>query len=143
MFEFTTLINLSKAVLDWINAISSKRKSVSEAEQAGLLALSVAVNETRIYLGSLYRLSEIPTGSKGEILGAGQRDFATETSLSRLWADASHRTRFYQREISEICFMKADFWASPELWGSQYGHRQILALERMNKAFRSYIVHRL
>lgn len=139
MLEISTIINLSKAALDWVKSASNKGDKIVEGERAGLLALALAVNETRIYLGHLYRLGGIPHASKGFVAEASQRDYSIEADLSRFWVEASHKTKPYKKEISVTCNVLANFWASPEIWESEYGRNQITELERMTEAFRPYL----
>jgi len=109
--EFTWLFAALPEFRNWFTFLYNERKEgqkVDAREEEAVAALYLALNETQIYIGSMQRKE---AESHGVI-----RDYEVEAKLSRLWTDASLKTRRYDPDMSERLRKKGEYWANPDMW---------------------------
>lgn len=82
--------------------IGNLKKENREIADKALSSISSALAETSIYM-TRWR-------------NVGKRDEETEAKLVRLWSAAAVPVRHIDRELSEICQYKSDYWVNPETW---------------------------
>lgn len=92
-------------------AIAKLSKEKRELADNALNAISIALNETSLYL--VY------------IRDAGGSDRSREEQLARYWAAAAVPVRHLDRELAEMCQYKSEIWTNPDNWNlekiAQYG----------------------
>lgn len=87
---------------DPLMRLSKERREVKDA---GLRAVSEAVNETYLYHQRV---------SRGQA-----RDFDAEALLSRAWAAAAIAIRHVDSAFADLCEMKSEYWINPENWSRE------------------------
>lgn len=132
--EITSITSLLSPLKEWFTAISAERVRREERYQEALTALYLALNETRIYLGSLERKWQADEKSTEE-----RRNYETEAKLSRLWTAASLKLKPFNRDLAERCLMKGDYWAIPETWDGADIKSARIGIDQMFKAARKLL----
>ncbi|MCD6197703.1 MAG: hypothetical protein J7K15_03895 [Deltaproteobacteria bacterium] len=92
-------------------AIAKLSKEKRELADNALNAISIALNETSLYLV--------------HIRDGGGSDRSREEQLARYWAAAAVPVRHLDRELAEMCQYKSEIWTNPDNWNlekiAQYG----------------------
>jgi hypothetical protein len=114
MIDLSVIIGAATPIREWFELIRTGRKQKSQKDEEALAALLLALNETRIYIGSLDRhRMGLNLSTNGP---THSRDERTEAMLSRLWTTASLKLRHVDPDLSERCFRKGEYWANPDEW---------------------------
>lgn len=93
------LVDKLIALMGPISTLSRERR---ELKDSALRAISIALQETKIYYSALERRVD--------------RDFDTEAQLVRYWGAAAIPLRHIDEELAMICDRKAEYWINPENW---------------------------
>ena len=107
--ELAAIIGSLTPLKQWFDFLRTKHEKGRERYQEALEAVYTALNETRIYLGSLDSKSLLNTANLS-------RNKEKEANLSRLWTQASTKMRNVDHQWAIICFEKGGYWANPEAW---------------------------
>lgn len=117
MLEF-----LVEKLIALMGPISTLSKEKRELKDNALRAISIALQETKIYYKFLERGAE--------------RNTDTESQLVRYWGAAAIPLRHIDEELAMICEHKAEFWISPETWSNEEIKSFGITLEDVTKAYR-------
>jgi len=85
-----------------IPSISNLSKDKRELADNALRSVSHALTETCLYINRYIEL--------------GKRDQEIEAQLARYWSAAAIPLRHIDRELSEICEYKSEYWLDPTNW---------------------------
>lgn len=114
MIDLNTLLGIFTQLRQWLEFTKASGKETDKDYQEALTALYNALNETRIYLGSLERNS---LSAKSDLLQIpSARNIDTEARLSKLWTAAAIKLRQYDLNLADRVFIKGDYWANPDRW---------------------------
>lgn len=133
MFDFWFLKGVSESLRKWAEMIIRENKEFDQQEKDALTAFYMAVNETRLYLGSIDR-NELKKLQDNE-----RRDYEEETRLSRLWTVASEKIAPFNTDLADRCFLKGDYWAAPDSWTSEQVNAAKIEIKRMFETARKLI----
>jgi hypothetical protein len=122
--DLQALIALAGPLREWLVSLRLADREDSALRSEAVAALYAALNETRIYLGTLAE-SQLNTPD------AIPRDRETEARLSRLWTAASVKLRSVNRDLAERCLLKGDSWAMPERWPKSTVHDARIDIEEI------------
>jgi hypothetical protein len=109
--HISALTGLLTPLKDWFTAIGAEKNRRNERYQEAISTLYVALNGTRIYIGSLERRRRANACLIGD-----RRDEIIEANLSRLRTAASSKLRPFNHELAERCLLKGDYWTNPDNW---------------------------
>ena len=133
--DLTILLPILSHVREWLNLLQRNKGQNSLREEEALTALYMAVNETRIYMGSF----------GGYMIGVAsrkdrkKRDRETEEKLARLWTAASIKLRPVNMDLADRCFLKGDYWANPDIWSEQEIRKARIEIDRVFKEARALL----
>ena len=108
--------------------ISTLSKEKRELKDNAFRAISIALQETKIYYKSQERGAE--------------RNLETEAQLVRYWGAAAIPLRHIDEELSMVCENKAEFWLNPEAWSNEDIKSFGIKLEDVTKAYRQLTMPR-
>lgn len=117
MLEF-----LVEKLITLMGPISTLSKDKRELKDNALRAISIALQETKIYYKSLER--------------GGERNIDAEAQLVRYWRAAAIPLRHIDEELAMICEHKAEFWISPETWSNEEIKSFGIKLQDVTQAYR-------
>jgi ATP-dependent protease HslVU (ClpYQ) peptidase subunit len=114
MVDFALIMSVVNQARQWLEFSNTNDRHRDEEYEEALGALYTALNETRIYIGSLerHRLA----ANRGIVQAGSGRNLETEAKLSRLWTAASVKLRRFNHDLAVRSMMKGDYWANPEEW---------------------------
>jgi hypothetical protein len=110
---------LLTGLLGLLGNFREDRTHSQEQKDLALSALISATNETKIYIQQVQR--------------TGKTNRETEEKLSRLWATASIPVRHFDRDLSERCYSKSDYWLNPENYSATDIAKFRIGIEEINK----------
>jgi hypothetical protein len=116
MMQFTTIFAALALAKEWIEFIRSGSSVKNEKYERALEAVWEALNETKIYIGSIERRMANPDHSPTDPERA--RKDEAEAQLSRLWKNAALKIRHYDPDLASRLTRKADYWANPDKWSA-------------------------
>jgi hypothetical protein len=125
MFDLNPLTAISREVREWIDTLDKKREAQNQATAAALRTLSLAVLETRSYIGLMSNKAE--------------RDLPRERELSQLWNDAQTQLRLIDASLAGRCFAKAEHWADPTRWDAAKVRQYNITLDSMSDSVRHFL----
>ncbi len=103
---------LIERLISLIPSITNLSKERRDVADSALLAISVALRETSLYLA--------------HVRDGGDPDRSQEEQLARNWAAAAVPIRHLDRGLAEKCQHKCELWTNPDNWNlakmTQYGH---------------------
>jgi hypothetical protein len=137
MIDLSAIMGAATPVREWFELIRTGRKQKSQKDEEALAALLLALNETRIYIGSLdrHRLGiDLDTNEPTR-----SRDEQTEAMLSRLWTTASLKLRHVDPDLSERCFRKGAYWANPDVWTDADIKRARIQIDKVSRKARKLL----
>lgn len=102
MIETTVAFTLFDKILAGLGLIREGRKQRTEQIEHALLALYVALAETKSYI-------------EGRENGK-RRNRKREYELARLWHSASIPLRVIDKDFAHRCFLKGSYWMEPDTW---------------------------
>ena len=117
MLEF--LVDRLIALMGPISTLSKEKR---ELKDNAFRAISIALQETKLYYKSLER--------------GGDKNMETEAQLVRYWGAASIPLRHIDEELAMVCEHKAEFWISPESWSDEDIKTFGIKLDDVTKAYR-------
>lgn len=117
-----SLISLLEVLAKLLKSIRTGRNGKLENALKGIVN---ALNETQIYVGRLHR---------GDPRNADQ-----EAVLSRLWANASLPLKNIDAEVAQKCFLKSQYWAEPEQWGSGDVESAKIGIEEISGLIKEFL----
>jgi len=126
MFDLNPLTAISREVREWMDKLEQRREARNQSTRTALKSLSLAVLETRAYLGQL------SSGKK-------RRNLERERDISQLWNDAHMELRGIDASLADRCFAKADHWADPSLWNKGKIRQYNITLDSMSDAVRDLL----
>lgn len=126
MFDLNPLTAISREVREWTVKIEQSHAARNQETRSALKSLSIAVLETRSYLG------QISSGNKA-------RDLDKEREISELWNEAHMDLQLVDPALADRCFAKAEYWADPSLWDIQKVRQYDIALDSMSDAVRGIL----
>lgn len=126
MFDLNPLTGISREVRAWIDRVDRGREARNQSTRTALKSLSIAVLETRSYIGQI---------SSGNM----ERDFDKEGELSALWNEAHMDLQLVDDDLAERCFAKAEYWADPSSWDAEMVRQYNITLDSMSDAVRSLL----
>ena len=97
-------------------------KEKRELADNALRSISHALTETSIYYKSFGK--------------TGKRNEETEAQLARDWGAAAIPLRHIDRELSEICEYKSEYWLDPTGWDKGKANGIAIDLETVRKKYR-------
>lgn len=109
-----------------LGRIQALAKDQRDLRDNALRAISHALNETYLYYAGLEH------GKK--------RNRETEAQISRYWSAAAIPMRHLDRELSQICEYKSQFWVSPEHWRRRDINAVNIGLESVRERYRKILV---
>lgn len=93
---------VAERLISILPIIGDLQKEKRKLADYALTSISEALSETSIYINKWRK--------------TGKREEETEEKLVRLWGAAAVSVRHIDRELSEICFFKSEYWVNPEEW---------------------------
>jgi hypothetical protein len=112
-------------LISLIPTVGTIAKDKREIADNALRAVSTALTETCIYYEN-YRKN-------------GQRDKEIEKQLVRYWSAAAIPLRHIDRELSEICEYKSQYWLNPEEWNQSKANGIAIDLDTVRQKYRSML----
>ena len=116
MTKFTAIFSALTQAKQWLEFIKSGNRIRDEKYDLALEALYTALNETKIYIGSIERKRAHTDQNSLESAPIGSEE--TEAQLSRLWTKAALKIRHYDPALANRLSKKADYWANPDKWSA-------------------------
>ncbi len=110
-----TVIDLARK---WFSRIRAANREDVEKYQRALEPFYTALNETKIFIGSVKELG---------------RDRQREEKLSRLWNEASLHLLPYNTDLAARCHFKAEYWANPSAWSDEKLKKARIEIDRVAK----------
>lgn len=104
-----------------IPILSGAGKDKRELADAALRALSIALNETSIYINSRKR------GNKF--------NHDIEFQLARYWSAAAIVVRHFDAELAGICHEKNQFWLDPDGWEGNSEQKERISLDNVRAQY--------
>jgi hypothetical protein len=111
------------ALLERIQALAKDRRDLRDN---ALRTISHALNETYLYYEGL------ENGKK--------RSRDIEAQISRYWSAAAIPMRHLDRELSQVCEYKSQFWVSPDHWQRRDISAVNIGLESVRARYRKLLV---
>lgn len=102
-----------------------ERHRDEDREDAALMAIYVAAQETRLYIDRLRRC-QAP-------------DREAEEELARLWQKAAVPIRHFDPDLAERCMGKADYWLNPEAWSEEDIRANRIEIDRVYRQARNML----
>lgn len=109
-----------------LGRLQSLAKDQRDLRDNALRAVSRALNETYLYYEGLER--------------GKRRNRDLEAQISRYWSAAAIPIRHLDRELSEICEYKSQFWLSPDHWQRRDINAVNIGLESVRMRYRKLLV---
>jgi hypothetical protein len=104
-----------------IPILASAGKDKRELADAALRALSIALDETSIYINSRNR---------------GNKDnHDIEYQLARYWSAAAIVVRHFDADLAEICTEKNRFWLDPDGWEGNSKQKERISLDNVRAQY--------
>ena len=107
------------AILPMIGDIGKDRRELADK---ALESVSRALTETCIYVK---RYEE-----------QGKRDLDMESNLVRFWSEAAIPLRHIDKELSDICEYKSEYWLDPKTWNPKQANGTSISLENVREKYR-------
>jgi hypothetical protein len=126
MFDLNPLTAISREIREWTVRVEQNRSAQDEKTRSALKSLSIAVLETRSYLGKTTSADKT-------------RNLDKEREISALWNEAQINLRLVDPGLAERCFAKADYWADPSLWSDDKVRQYDIELDSMSDAVRGLL----
>lgn len=104
---------------------SAKRKEDKQLADDAIRAVSHALNETFLYY---QRIDE-----------GQERDREKEESLCKAWSSAAIPLRHIDRELSQICDKKSEYWLDPDSWDMKKIKDSNIGLESVRDKYRKLL----
>lgn len=130
--ELQALLALAPAIREWFESLRDAGREHGTTRTEAITALYTALNETRIYLGTLAAAQETSSNPL-------PRDRETEANLSRLWTSASIKLRPINRDLAVRCLLKGDSWAVPDNWPEDTVRKARIDIEQVFSEARKLI----
>jgi hypothetical protein len=109
-------------LISLLGPIATLSKEKREVKDNALRAISIALQETKLY----YR-----------DLGRGRpRNMDVEAQLAKYWAAAAIPLRHIDEELAMTCEYKAEFWTDPDQWSAEAIERLGIKLDDVSQAYR-------
>ncbi len=124
--EPATITLLFDKTLAAIGLIRDGKRRRDEKTDQALLALYVALAETRAYVTARAR--------------GTRRSRTKETSLAKLWHNAAVPLRHIDPNLANRCFLKGSYWLEPDIWSKPKINESGIALDRVFEAARALLV---
>lgn len=126
MLEPTTAFTLFDKILAGLGLLREGQKTRNEKTDHALLALYVALTETKSYIESR---------EKGK-----RRNREREFELARLWHNASIPLRAIDKEFANRCFLKGSYWLEPDTWDKERIEDTGIAINSVFDATRQLLI---
>jgi len=126
MIEPTVAFTLFDKILAGLGLIRQGRKQRTEKIDQALLALYVALAETKSYI------EDRKNGKR--------RDRRREYELARLWHSASIPLRAIDRDFAHRCFLKGSYWMEPDTWDKKRVDETGIAIDAVFDATRKLLM---
>lgn len=110
-------------LISLIPAIGNASKDKREVADNALRSVSHALTETCIYVN--------------HYIEKDKRDEEIEAQLSRYWSAAAIPLRHLDRELSEICEYKSEYWLNPRNWDASRAKGIAIDLESVREKYRA------
>lgn len=104
-----------------IPILAGAGKEKRELADAALRALSIALDETSIYINSRNRGSGV--------------NHDIEYQLARYWSAAAIPVRHFDAELADICNEKNQFWLDPDGWEGDAEQSERISLENVRSQY--------
>lgn len=114
-----------KALQGLLDYFQRERHHQDDRQDAALMAIYVASQETKIYIERLRR------GFKPS------RDM--EEALARLWQKAAVPIRHFDPDLAERCMFKSEYWLNPAEWSDKDVKEQRIEIERVYQEARGLL----
>ena len=102
MISLSDLKLIFDGTLSMLKAIKENNNHNNVEYEVALLAIYTATTETKNYISSLGKRKK----------HAKEK----ERQLSELWIKAGVKLRNIDKDLAQICIIKADYWANPDEW---------------------------
>jgi hypothetical protein len=135
----TQLAAVGRFVADWFKTDGERKRERLKSEDDALSALYAAVNETRLYIHSLDPTRYVGASKSKMIDAARKRSRETEEKLSRLWMHAAVKLRRVDADLADRCYVKAEYWVTPERWSEDDIKRARIGIDRVYKEARALL----
>ncbi len=110
-------------LISLLPVIGNVSKDKREVADNALRSISHALTETCLYVN--------------RYLKKGKRDEEIEAQLSRYWSAAAIPIRHLDRELSEICEYKSEYWLNPMDWDEKKTNGLAIDLESVRERYRA------
>lgn len=127
IFDLIPLTGISREVREWVDRTERGHKAQDQAIRTALKSMSIAVLETRSYIGQTSA-------------GAKERNLDKEREISELWNEAHMDLQSVDPALASRCFDKAEYWADPSLWNAEKVRQYNITLDSMSDAVRGVLV---
>jgi len=126
MIEPAIAFTLFDKVLAGLGLLRAGQKERTEKTDHALLALYVALAETKRYIADR---------EKGK-----RRNRKREFELARLWHSASIPLRVIDKEFAHRCFEKGSYWMEPDTWDRNRIDETGIAIDTVFDATRQLLI---
>ena len=109
-----------------IPSISNLSKDKRELGDNAFRSISHALTETCLYINRYTKL--------------GKRDAEIEAQLARYWSAAAIPLRHIDRELSEICEYKSEYWLDPRNWDPAKTNGIAIDLDTVREKYRAKLI---
>lgn len=109
-------------LISLLPSIGNLSKDKREVADNALRAISHALTETSLYVNRHVK--------------SGKRDEEIEAQLARYWSAAAIPLRHIDRELSEICEYKSEYWLDPNNWNPEKTNGISISLDSVRDKYR-------
>lgn len=109
-------------LISLMGPIATLSKDKREIKDSALRAISIALQETKLYYRDRERDSV--------------RNMDTEAQLVRYWGAAAIPLRHIDEELAMICERKAEYWINPDDWSNEKITELGIKLQDVSNAYR-------
>lgn len=117
------LLEIVDKLISLMGPIATLSKEKRELKDSALRAISIALQETKLY----YR--DLENGS--------ERDMDVEAQLVRYWGAAAIPLRHIDEELAMICEHKSEYWLTPKNYSNKQINELGIKLQDVSYAYRN------
>lgn len=117
MLEF-----IVEKLISLMGPIATLSKQKRELKDNALRAISMALQETKLYYRDLER--------------GGERSMDIEAQLVRYWGAAAIPLRHIDEELAMACEQKSEYWLNPENYSNKQINELGIKLQDVSRAYR-------